>query len=428
MIRQVHLLVAIHGMWGIPDHLAALADEASRIQHSDQVELDVLVVQTNQSDHTYDGIDFGGERVVEEINERIESLEEGGNKRVARFSVAGYSLGGLLARYVIGILHARKFFDKVEPVNFNTFATPHIGLLRYPSFFSTITNTLGPKLLARTGEQFYAVDKWTSGKSLLETMSDKTSVFYEALTLFPQLTIYANAVNDVTVPYVTSAIELRDPFVTHETNGIDIKLDAEYSPLIESFTTPDIPPPPPSPPRVFTGAWFRSLKPNRPILPPFLQKPFPLNIVIYVAIPVLLPLAITFALFKLSSESRASRKRIQLLESDKSRSAHWLSTVFHELERDVGDAIGEIVDDPADGNSTTPMSAPPGDASQPIISQAQRNMAASLNALPNLHKRLAFIHPVRNSHATIICRDEKRFEMHKIGRGVLRHWRDNFRM
>lgn len=109
-----------------------------------------------------------------QVEQKVEQIETGGDK-VIKFSIAGYSLGGLVARYAIGYvtplslpvsfteriirsLHQRRFFDNVEPVNFNTFATPHIGLLRYSTFFSRVTNTMGPILLSRTGEQFYAVE------------------------------------------------------------------------------------------------------------------------------------------------------------------------------------------------------------------------------------------------------------------------------
>ena len=132
---------------------------------------------------------------------------------MTKLSVTGYSLGGLVSRYLIGVLHQRKFFENVTPVNFNTFATPHIGLPRYPNFFSALANSLGPKLLSRTGEQFFAVDKWSpSGRPLLAVMADPGTVaqchslsggicltsrldriFYQALELFPHKTIYANA-------------------------------------------------------------------------------------------------------------------------------------------------------------------------------------------------------------------------------------------
>jgi Putative serine esterase (DUF676) len=71
------------------------------------------------------------------------------------------------------ILFQRGFFSTVSPVNFNTIATPHIGLLRYPSLFSRLSSFIVPRFLGRTGEQFYGVDKWSkTGKALLEVMAD----------------------------------------------------------------------------------------------------------------------------------------------------------------------------------------------------------------------------------------------------------------
>ena len=62
-----------------------------------------------------------------------------------------------LAKGVQSILHQRGFFEDVIPVNFNTVATPHIGLPRYRGFMSKVFAYFGPKLLSRTGEQFYVV-------------------------------------------------------------------------------------------------------------------------------------------------------------------------------------------------------------------------------------------------------------------------------
>jgi len=112
-------------------------------------------------------------------------------KRVSRFSVMGYSLGGLLARYVIGyafwiyqlgsrtlirtfrILHQNKFFETITPVNFNTVATPHIGIPRFPTAMSTVSSYFGSKFLSRTGEQFYCTDKWSpKGRPLIEVLGD----------------------------------------------------------------------------------------------------------------------------------------------------------------------------------------------------------------------------------------------------------------
>ena len=50
---------------------------------------------------------------------------------IRRLSIVGYSLGGLVARYAIGLLFHKGYFDRLEPVNFTTFVTPHLGMLKY---------------------------------------------------------------------------------------------------------------------------------------------------------------------------------------------------------------------------------------------------------------------------------------------------------
>lgn len=126
-------------------------------------------------------------------------------------------------------------------------------------------------------------------------------VFYQALTLFQQVRIYANAMNDVTVPYVTAAIEEDDIFVNHTHNGMKVcvhesprfswastdatcyrELDEKYSPIVKSYTYPtDVALP--AKPRPLSRDWFKDLKPRRPVLPPALQFGFPFNIVRFLA-------------------------------------------------------------------------------------------------------------------------------------------------
>jgi Putative serine esterase (DUF676) len=67
---STHLLVLIHGMWGNPDHLAEMRRiiiEKFSHDADDDLHLEVLVSQTNRGKSTYDGIDWGGERITEEV-------------------------------------------------------------------------------------------------------------------------------------------------------------------------------------------------------------------------------------------------------------------------------------------------------------------------------------------------------------------------
>ena len=52
--------------------------------------------------------------------------------------------------------------------------------------------------------------------------------------------------------------------------------DPKYEPLVTSF---DHPPSPPAAPAVFTREWFSKAIPPNPMLPPILQRRFPLNMV-----------------------------------------------------------------------------------------------------------------------------------------------------
>ena len=100
-------------LWGNPNHLEAMA-KSLRAKHPEE-SLHILVAKRNSGNFTYDGIERGGERVCQEIEEEIEKLAAEGQE-IKRISLVGYSLGGLISRYAIGLLHSKGFFDKIKPV------------------------------------------------------------------------------------------------------------------------------------------------------------------------------------------------------------------------------------------------------------------------------------------------------------------------
>lgn len=69
-MANIHLLVLIHGMWGNTTHLSELeriARETHERGSSDGTTLHVLLAETIREDSTYDGVDWGGERVAKEV-------------------------------------------------------------------------------------------------------------------------------------------------------------------------------------------------------------------------------------------------------------------------------------------------------------------------------------------------------------------------
>ncbi|KAF5387305.1 hypothetical protein D9757_005779 [Collybiopsis confluens] len=506
MTEPVHLLVLVHGMWGNTTHLAEMARIAEETLCSNvQDPVHILLAEANHEEGTYDGIDWCAERVASEIIREIHRLQIEQHRPVRKFSITGYSLGGLVSRYIVGILAQRGFFAALEgntesdpnmilmtPMNFNTIATPHIGLIRYPTLFSSLAHALGPKLLSRTGEQFYLNDDWSgNGRPLLDILSDPTLVFYQALTRFKQVRIFANAVNDNTVPYVTAAIEEKDPFVDWniDDGGLNVKFHPKYQPIISSYTRTS-PLSYNQPAQIAPGK--KKSKRSKPLLnlPPILMQPFPWNIIIYMLLPVLIPLVFVVVFVKFTRATSRSRQRIRLLEKSETGENSLTSVLgarlkegvdyIGRIEKRIEDAVADIVDDPrsidtsgsetelppvTSGTSTPSASLLYGSVSGiyssssagsklsasfdqpaaplssksthgPSLTPLQRTICVRLNSIPGLKKELAFIdsadpidsaklrRPMRNSHATIVSRDVKNYEFHRIGEGVLRCWAD----
>ena len=74
----------------------------------------VLACRRNPGSLTYDGIEVGAERVAREIEDLLEELGRDGYE-ITKFSVIGYSLGGLVARYAIGLLYHKGYIEKDAP-------------------------------------------------------------------------------------------------------------------------------------------------------------------------------------------------------------------------------------------------------------------------------------------------------------------------
>lgn len=52
-------------------------------------------------------------------------------------------------------------------------------------------------------------------------------IFFKTLCSFSNIAIYANAIHDALSPYATSAIELEDPFLEYQHNGIEMCVDTD---------------------------------------------------------------------------------------------------------------------------------------------------------------------------------------------------------
>lgn len=215
--------------------------------------LQVVVHAANSFEgyYTYDGIDVCGMRVANEIQEQITRLQgstsEGGEgDKVVKLSVVGYSLGGLISRYALGLLYQRGLFDEIEPAAFTTFASPYAGARALGTDpLSRAFNFVASYFLAYTSRQLFltdavkvpAQDPSAPKRPLLLCMADPQLPFYKALALFKTRTLYANVVNDHRTEWYTAGINEVDPYMRNSSYIRGAYMPG-YGPIVLDYARP----------------------------------------------------------------------------------------------------------------------------------------------------------------------------------------------
>lgn len=158
---------------------------------------------------TYDGIRLNAERVVSDVLYEIELIKQKKNSKVTKISFVGYSLGGLISRYAIGMLNEIGFFDNVKPIIFTSFATPHVGVHFFKETpFDKAANYTGQFLFGKSGSEMFLGDS----DKLLIKMADPEEKWLQGLKKFEKHIVLANIKNDRTVSFFTSYITPYSPF------------------------------------------------------------------------------------------------------------------------------------------------------------------------------------------------------------------------
>lgn len=434
-----HLCVLVHGLWGNPNHLNYLRDTLQARQTDER--LHILLPKSNADSFTYDGIEVGGERITNEIEQKIKELEQNGAK-IRKLSVIGYSLGGLVSRYAIGLMYKNGLFDDIEPVNFTTFATPHLGI-KTPKkgYGSLVWDYMGSRTLSVSGQQMFLIDKFRdSGRPLLSIMTDENSVFMKGLNLFKNKTLYANTTNDRSVPYFTSSINSSDPFVDLD------KVDVHYLPDQDEpvILDPDRPVSlrKPSKDGSLSGSerWNLISKQTRATLP-FYALFFSL-------MPIMIPAFLVNSVFQTyRSTQRVQlhesglaginlvRYHIPLLEEAQAVQDRALRRIASHTEQEFLPTPPPEQESPSD--STTSLgsrerkrlsrrrSSVKGNSPFPTLalSDEQFEMMDSLNEV-GFTKFPVHIQRHRHTHAAIVVRMQK--EGFNEGKVVVRHWAERF--
>lgn len=183
---------------------------ASAIKHCfldyDDIETVVFQPKTSTNFKTYDGVEVIGNRFLKELYLEIVRLRKESDITVTKFSIVGYSLGGLISRYIIGKLYEVEFFDIIEPYVFTTFATPHLGVKFFSGLSSPILNFLGSTFIGRSGSDLFLKT------DIMKRLIDKEDIFFRALELFKDRFVLSNIRHDRTVAFYTSFLTDCTPF------------------------------------------------------------------------------------------------------------------------------------------------------------------------------------------------------------------------
>ncbi|KAG8365533.1 hypothetical protein BUALT_Bualt18G0115000 [Buddleja alternifolia] len=267
-----HLLVLVHGILASPSDWIYFEAELKR-----RVGKNFLIYASscNTYTKTFTGIDGSGKRLADEVSHVVKKT--GSLKKI---SFLAHSLGGLFARYAVGVLYTPNLnFDQsddidisssisfknscstnkgliagLEAINFITLATPHLGvrgkkqlpfLLGVP-FLEKLAAPIAPIITGRTGSQLFLTDGKPNRPPLLLRMASdcEDGKFISALGVFKCRVVYANVSYDHLVGWRTSSIrrekELSKPS-RRSLDGYKHVVDMEYCPPVLS-EAPHFPP------------------------------------------------------------------------------------------------------------------------------------------------------------------------------------------
>ncbi|WJZ98885.1 hypothetical protein VitviT2T_017378 [Vitis vinifera] len=201
--------------------------------------------ECNYSTLTFNGVDLMGERLADEVLAVVKRWPE-----VRKISFVAHSLGGLVARYAVARLYEpfpkmessglsvnhsvqsleQPYEDRIaglEPMNFITFATPHLGSRGHKQlpflcglpFLEKRASQTAHWIAGRSGKHLFLTDS-DDGRPplLLQMVNDSDDLkFISALRSFKRRVAYANANYDHVVGWSTSSIRRQDelPKINH---------------------------------------------------------------------------------------------------------------------------------------------------------------------------------------------------------------------
>uniref|UniRef100_A0A0D9WM23 DUF676 domain-containing protein n=1 Tax=Leersia perrieri TaxID=77586 RepID=A0A0D9WM23_9ORYZ len=246
-----HLLILVHGIMASSSDWTYGEAVLKRRLGDDFF---IYASSSNIYTKTFDGIDVAGRRLANEVLDVIRKTDG-----LRKISFLAHSLGGLFARYAISILYSTETngagqsgvcsditnegseksgctsglgaISELEPINFITLATPHLGVrgknqlpfLHGLSILEKLAAPLAPLVVGRTGAQLFLTDGEPSKPPLLLQMASdhEEKKFISALAAFKNRILYANVSYDHMVGWRTSSIRREEDLTKPSHRSLD---------------------------------------------------------------------------------------------------------------------------------------------------------------------------------------------------------------
>lgn len=87
-MTTTHVVVLLHGLWGVPTQMYTLRDELKARADQEGADLVIHACESFQGAKTSDGVDICADRAFGEIKDKITELRKAGRK-TTKFSILG---------------------------------------------------------------------------------------------------------------------------------------------------------------------------------------------------------------------------------------------------------------------------------------------------------------------------------------------------
>lgn len=224
--KPVHLVIITHGIFSnIGCDMLYMKDKIEQVANSVDESINQNVIVRGYMGNmgkSERGIHYLGTRVGDYILKIVDQLQGEEKYIIDKISFIGHSLGGLTQSMAIHYIKVKRpdFFEKIQPTNFITLASPYLGVIGDFPFYLSVPLDIG--FLGLTGRDLNL--KYTPFQSKNGLYIEEGNELFPRLILeiiphkpiksvfekFVNRTLYANVVNDGIVPLRTAALMYLD--------------------------------------------------------------------------------------------------------------------------------------------------------------------------------------------------------------------------